>query len=119
MDGEDPSALDRVDLVVSGPGLLLAIENKVWSHEHDGQTETYARWFEGFRPERIVGGLFLTPGGESPASSLFRPLSYVDLLDCLLEGPSTRRLEPREALVLSGYVKSLAASVLRDYLMHL
>ncbi len=118
-DGEDGAALDRVDLVVSGPGFVLAIENKVRSHEHDAQTETYAKWMEGFRPERIVGGLFLTPGGESPESPLFRPLSYVDLLDCLLEGPSTGKLEPREALVLSGYVKSLAASVLRDHLRHL
>ena len=53
LDGEDPAALERVDIVVSGPDFLLAIENKVWSHEHDGQTETYARWFEGFRPERV------------------------------------------------------------------
>lgn len=100
---------DRIDLVVSGPGFMLAIENKLWSPEHDGQTSAYWAWLETLK-EPLRGGLFLTPAGTPPACPAFKAVSYLDLLSCLLE---TSVRTPTEEFVLSGYLRTLAARVLR------
>lgn len=106
--------LERIDILISGPGFLLAIENKVWSHEHDGQTHTYWSWLEASSPVRA--GLFLTPTGRPAACELFQPLSYASLLDCLLEGPSRHKLTPEEELVIASYAKTLTNGILRAQL---
>lgn len=103
--------LDRIDLVVSSPTLLLAIENKVWAREHDEQTRSYWQWLEQLPVLRA--GIFLSPAGLPAASEAFRPMSYLDLLGCLLEGPTQGTPTPEEHFVLASYVKTLAAGILR------
>lgn len=107
------SALDRIDLLVSGPGFLLAIENKIWSLEHGYQTQIYSSWLDEMRSVRLRCGLFLSPTGMPASCSSFRPLSYLGLVAALLEAPLHGGVGAEERLVLAGYLKSLAASVLR------
>jgi hypothetical protein len=104
---------DRIDLVVSGPGFVFAIENKLWAAEHEGQTEAYWQWLSGLRGLR--GGLFLSPSGVPPRCSYFRPLSYLQLLGCLLDAPATVEapITAQEEHVLGAYVKTLARTALR------
>lgn len=85
---EDPNALDRIDLVISGRGFILAIENKVWSKEHDRQTDTYWDWLEKIPGHK--GGIFLSPGGFRAQSEHFVPLSYRKMA-CDEPLPSNRR----------------------------
>jgi len=106
--------LDRIDIVVSGPRCVLAIENKIRAHEHDGQTDSYWEWLE---PLPILrGGLFLSPGGLPPLSQGFRAISYLDLLSCLLEGPVREEPSPSDELVLASYVKALSRGPLQSEL---
>jgi len=63
--------LDRIDLVLTGPGMTIAIENKTRASEHCGQTETYWRWLQSVQGLR--SGIFLTPRGVSPSCSAFEP----------------------------------------------
>jgi hypothetical protein len=107
-------ARGRIDIVISGPGFLLAIENKIWAAEHDGQTAAYWNWLANVSPLRA--GLFLTPTGVPPRCSEFVPVSYLELVSCLLTAPSAGAVDPAEASVLAGYLKTLAASVLRSEL---
>jgi len=100
----------RVDIVVSGPGFVLAIENKVWSSEHSDQTRTYWGWLEEMRG--LKGGLFLSPSGLTAASSSFHTVSYLDLVSALLEGPAKHSISAGEEIVLSSYVKTLARTIL-------
>jgi hypothetical protein len=106
--------LDRIDVVITGPGLTIAIENKTRAPEHCGQTETYWQWLQSVQGLR--GGIFLTPRGTAASCSAFRPMSYLMLLRSLLDAPATRQIGTTEELVLAGYVKTLAASVLRTEL---
>jgi hypothetical protein len=103
--------LDRIDIVVSGPRCVLAIENKIRAREHDAQTERYWAWLEPLTCRR--GGLFLSPTGLPPLSQGFRAISYLELLGCLLEGPIRGELSPSEEIVLSSYAKTLSRGVLR------
>lgn len=103
--------LDRIDIVVSGPRCVLAIENKILAHEHDAQTQSYWAWLEPL--PLLRGGLFLSPSGFPPLSPGFRPISYLDLLGCLLEGPVRTQPSSREELVLASYTKTLSQGVLR------
>jgi hypothetical protein len=108
---EEESA-DRLDLLISGPRFVLAIENKLWAREHTRQTDSYWRWLS--RLPILHGGLFLSPTGRAPLSPGFRPVSYLDLLACLLEGPATgATLGEAERIVLISYIRTLATRVLR------
>jgi hypothetical protein len=109
---------DRLDLVISGPGFVLGLENKVSAREHSGQTAGYWRWLSEVTGVRggLYGGLYLSPAGLAPASEGFRAVSYMDLLACLLEGASDHDVNSTEEVVLASYVKTLAGYVLRTEL---
>jgi hypothetical protein len=102
--------LDRIDLVISGPGFLLAIENKTQSMEGRSQTLAYWRWLSSLPGLRA--GVFLTPTGVVADCPDFKPFSYLDLLDCLLDDPGVP-LEEEENVVLSSYLRTLKNHILR------
>ena len=109
----DSDDLCRVDIVVSGPGFVLAIENKVWSSEHSDQTTTYWSWLEQVDVKKTLrGGLFLSPSGLTATCSNFLPVSYIDLVSALLEAPSAGPIMPTEEIVLASYLKTLARGIL-------
>jgi hypothetical protein len=108
------ASTDRPDVVISGPGFVLCLENKVSAREHSGQTAGYWRWLS--RVTGLRGGLFLSPAGLAPASEGFRAVSYMDLLGCLLEGATEHDVDSAEWVVLASYVKTLAGYVLRTEL---
>jgi hypothetical protein len=102
--------LCRVDIVVTGPGFVLAIENKVWAREHWDQTTAYWNWLEPMKCLRA--GLFLSPGGLTASCPHFVPLSYLGLVSALLEGPAHQSITPAEEIVLSSYLKTLQRYIL-------
>jgi hypothetical protein len=106
--------LDRIDIVISGPRCVLAIENKIWAREHDAQTESYWAWLEPL--QLLRSGLFLSPAGLPPMSSGFCAISYLHLLSCLLEGPLRAKPSSTEEFVLASYVKTLSEGPLRTEL---
>jgi hypothetical protein len=111
VDGEDQG---RIDLLISGPGFRMIIENKVGSDEHDNQTDRYWRWLE--RQRGLTAGIFLSPVGFPARNANFKALSYTELLICLLEGPLQTHIEGIEEAALASYVKTLAAGILRQEL---
>ena len=108
---------NRIDLLVSGPDFVLAIENKIFSGEGDRQTERYWRLMQHIR-RPLKGGIFLSPSGFSPRNANFKAVSYLDLVSCHLEAPSRESdgLRTGETIVLSGYIKTLASRILRTEL---
>jgi PD-(D/E)XK nuclease superfamily len=110
----DEERLDRIDIVVSGPKCILAIENKIRAREHDAQTESYWAWLEPLGLLR--GGLFLSPSGLPPMSPGFHAISYLELLSCLLDGAVTSTLAPGEETMLASYLKTLSNGPLQPEL---
>lgn len=103
--------LDRIDLVVSGPDFIIAIENKVWAIEHNGQTSGYWKWLSSLSGQKV--GFLLSPRGVAPACSGFETMSYLEFIGCLLEGPLCRPMEFDEKCVVRSYFRTLASHVLR------
>lgn len=108
-DFQDAGDLSRVDIVVSGPRFMLAIENKIWSREHSDQTCTYWEWLQSMPGLR--GGILLSPSGMAASCGDFVSISYLDLVSCLLEGPTIEPLTSGEEIILSSYLKTLAREI--------
>ncbi len=108
----DPSSLDRIDLVISGQGFVIGIENKVNAAEHEGQTAGYARWLGSIGGAR-TGGLFLSPSGVPAQSADFRPLSYLKLASYMLEVLEYASTAS-EIQVLTAYLRTLNRRILRS-----
>jgi hypothetical protein len=100
----------RIDILVSGPGFVLALENKVWSHEHSDQTVIYWSWLEPMTCLRA--GLFVSPSGLTACCPGFVSISYLDLVSALLEAPANGQIDPTEEIVLASYLKTLSRSIL-------
>lgn len=111
------TSLSRIDVLVTGPGFALAIENKVRSMEHDGQTKTYAIWLHDLKA--MTAGIFLSPSGMPPDSPDFKAMSYLELVSCLLEGAAAGPLPPAEAQILGSYLKTLHRRILRAELRNI
>jgi hypothetical protein len=107
---DDFDNLRRIDIVVSGPDFVLAIENKVWTGEHTDQTAAYWEWLEPLTCLR--GGILLSPSGATASCPEFKSVSYLDLVSLLLEGAVDNELTASEEIVLASYLKTLARQIL-------
>lgn len=112
LDGADENSQGRFDLLISGPSLKLVIENKVNAEEHENQTNLYWEWL--IRQPGLKAGMILSPIGVPAQNPEFEAISYIDVLNCLLEGPIKTPMELAEEAVLASFVKALASGVLRQ-----
>lgn len=112
LHGRDLVEQRRIDIVVSGPRFVLAIENKVWANEHTDQTVAYRTWLDELGAPELRAGLFLSPDGRTAAAPTFAPVSYLDLVDALLDGPARASITQAEEIVLASYLKTLARGVI-------
>ena len=108
---EDVDARERIDLVISGRGFVLAIENKLWSLEHENQTPGYWEWLQELPGTKA--GFFLSPLGVRAQCEHFVPLSYARLVWCFLGDARART--PEEEVMLAAYLKSIFTNVLSRY----
>ena len=71
----------QIDIVIEAEGeFIIGIENKIDAEEGDTQTEREWRDLQRRKKclsiQREVTALFLTPGGTSPLSNFFKPISW-------------------------------------------
>lgn len=104
--------LARVDIVVSGPKFVLAIENKVWTKEHSDQTTTYWNWLSTLGDGVLKAGILLSPAAQTPSSEHFVSAPYLALVGALVEGATRAALTEIEELVLASYLKTLARHII-------
>ena len=109
----ETDATDRLDILVSGSNFALAIENKIWSVEHDDQTRTYWQWLQHLPKGILRAGIFLSPNGHPASAAGFRPLSYTEFLGMLQQVHQCGLGSAQERTVLAGYIKALATAVLK------
>lgn len=110
-DFKNADDLSRIDIVISGPRFMLAIENKIWSREHSNQTKNYWQWLQSMKDLRA--GILLSPSGMAASCPEFTAISYLDLVSSLLEGATIEPLTSTEEIVLASYLKTLARKILQ------
>jgi hypothetical protein len=109
----DQTNLERIDLVVSGHGFVIGIENKVNAAEHEGQTLAYANWLRSIKGVR-AGGIFLSPSGVPAQSRDFAPISYLKITEYLLDAVTATTPTAAETFVLRAYLRTLGRRILKS-----
>jgi hypothetical protein len=103
----------RADIVVTGPGLCLVIENKVDAGEQPRQCD---RLFESFGGDPGALFVFLSPSGRAPetatgsAQEAFQKMSYADIASMLRDAlvrPPWKGVTDHGREVASNYLATL------------
>lgn len=108
---EQGRSLDRLDIVISAKKFVIVIENKLWSQEHNEQTDGYWEWLTTLPGEKAA--ILLSPPGFKAQSRNFVALSYLQLASCFLGEVPDRH--PEEEVMLSGYFRTVFGNILRPH----
>lgn len=82
---EDYTGDGRIDILIKDNKNQIAIENKIWSSEHDDQCKRYYNYYHSKHPENDYY-FYLTPGFNKPyelSDSHFKIITYNDLLQTM------------------------------------
>lgn len=126
----------RIDVIIDGKlileknknprGIHIIIENKVYSSEHDKQTEKY---FASIRPEidchkqDFYLFVYLTPLRNRDLDLLSKPecaceefiqINYQDILNTILEPALNKDISSRTRFIIEEYIQSLALPALTN-----
>jgi hypothetical protein len=80
-DTEVTREWNNIDVIAYNPSnkLVLVIENKVFTGEHDDQLSRYHKFVQNSYPDCAVHSLYLTPDGAAASHAAFRSISYSQL----------------------------------------
>lgn len=102
-------------LVSDTEKFLIAIENKIGSHEHDHQLKRYRRTLESSYPYYKKMLLYLTPEGEEPSDcDNWDILTYREIATTLNELQNTMDMAPAVSLVIGNYLDVIRRDIVED-----
>jgi len=102
-------------LVSEKERMVIAIENKVGSREHDDQLNRYRKILEDEYPnfQRIY--IYLTPDGEEPSDVVnWSILTYTDIVEILENIKERESFLPEVELLISNYIETLRRDIVED-----
>ena len=98
--------------------LTLAVENKIWSGEHDDQLARYRRFVEKSYPGWDHLYLYLTPNDDAPESAedaaVWSTLGYGDLAQIVGSAASGMQLEPKARMLIDDYLECIRRHIVGD-----
>ena len=102
-------------LISTKEKLVIAIENKVGSHEHSNQLNRYREILERDYAECDRIHIFLTPDGEAPSDEEnWIILTYEDLVEVLEDLCAKRELMPEAKLLIDNYISVVRRDIVKD-----
>ena len=94
---------------------LIAIENKVGSHEHSNQLKRYRRTLESDFPEYQKTYIFLTPDGEEPSDNEYwEALTYQTIEEVIMCIIKKNELLPDVELIIKNYIEVIRRDIVKD-----
>lgn len=111
---------DHIDIlaVSSKDRMTLAVENKVWSGEHDDQLGRYRRVIEKKYPGWEHLYLYLTPNDDAPESredaAIWTTLGYGDLVEIVSASMEGVGLPEKARNVVEDYLECIRRHILGD-----
>ncbi len=91
----------------------LAIENKIYSNESDGQTTIYPKSMNCYGERRFPIGILLSPEGNKVHNLFSVPISYQELLDYVIE-PLVDNVAESQRLWVESYIRNLSVTINSD-----
>ncbi len=102
-------------LVSEKEQMVIAIENKIGSHEHDDQLNRYRKILEDEYPEFQRIYIYLTPDGEEPSDAKnWSILTYTDVVEILESIKERESFLPEVELLISNYIDTLRRDIVED-----
>lgn len=94
---------------------VIAIENKVGSHEHSNQLNRYRNVLEKEYPDYNRMLVFLTPDGEEPSDvENWDVLTYSDVIDVLESATLQIKILPDVDLMIKNYIDVVRRDIVED-----
>jgi hypothetical protein len=98
----------RIDILIKSSLAYIAIENKVYSYEHNDQTDEYYKWLKGIcTGDKVPMGILLSPIRMRPSCRHFGILGYEDVKWSLVDAISNTEISEEEFLLGRSYLNSL------------
>jgi hypothetical protein len=98
----------RIDILIKSSATYIAIENKVYSYEHDNQTVQYYDWLKCNCVGDILPlGILLSPSKMVPRCHNFGILGFEDVRLSLVEALCNKRVTTDEYILGCSYLNSL------------
>lgn len=94
--------------------VVVVIENKIGSHEHDNQLERYEKIIQDEYPNYKKIFIYLTPDGEEPSSSNWVVFTYETALDILIKICNSVDLLPDVKLLIDNYINTIRRDIVED-----
>lgn len=95
--------------------ITIAIENKVFSHEHDNQLNRYIKQLEETYPDYQRIYIYLTPEGESPSDDVnWYIFTYSDIADILEQICNNSNLNSEAELFIQNYITVIRRDIVED-----
>lgn len=97
-------------------GVVVAIENKTFSNEHDDQLKRYREIISTYLPAvRTSLFVYLTPhGAESSDPDNWHAVSYEEIVDAIEATAKNAELPGQVNLLISNYIDAIRRDVLED-----
>ena len=103
-------------LVSQEEKIVLAIENKVGTHEHSNQLNRYRKVLEEEYASYQRFYVLLTPDGELPSDEVnWDNLSYVDIVELLEELVERYPLQTDVELMIKNYIEVVRRDIVEDH----
>ncbi len=96
----------RIDILIKFDKLWIVIENKIYSGEHDNQTQIYYDYIEGKREGKEVVYIYLKPIKEEPSCKHFVNLTYQKLIAELKNITNLDFVEKEKYKYLKEFIES-------------
>lgn len=115
--------LEHIDLLLVSEAekIVIVIENKIWTKNHDNQLTTYNEFInETYKDKGFsIYQFYLTPDGDTPINekgdiSEWNPLSYKNIIDTLVNTKSIAKLKPESRLLINNYINILRRDIVKD-----
>lgn len=104
-------------LISNNDKVVICIENKIGSSEHDNQLLRYQEKIESIYPSEQKYKniyIYLTPANELPSDAdNWITFSYVDILE-ILKCISLNELDVRVSIIIENYIEVLRRSIVKD-----
>ena len=95
--------------------IVIAIENKIGSHEHDNQLNRYRKQIEQTYSGYHQLYVYLTPDGEAPSDDTNWLIStYCDVADILEQIQQTSNLNDETNLLVHNYIAIIRRDIVED-----
>lgn len=95
--------------------LVLCIENKIESREHDNQLQRYRKTIEELYPNYSKIFIYLSPdGSEASEPDFWYSMSYLNVLEIIENARRKTKLLPDTQLLIDNYVDTIRRDIVGD-----